>query len=338
MQQLHTKSTPTKLIRNGLALATLMLSTMVWAQNPYTEFHDQYESRYRDNHEYREVAVPSAGHYLHVREFGEREESPTFVLMHGFPDNIHLYDRLAPRMARFAHVISFDFLGWGHSDKPDNVSYNIQQQIADLEAVIDYFGLQKVVLVVHDMAGPPAIDWALGNASRLQGLVLLNTYYGPMQSLISPEAIDYYATLGENRDQILDYVQANDSVWFAGFLQQMSKFFVRKKNYDVFSRLFAALSLDIQPAFFELTRTLYNDVANNALKQATLLPQLQSKSAIIFGANDPYLNPGVAKAFHALLPNSELHLVENAGHFVQIDQPGKVSELIRNVFSADKKD
>jgi haloalkane dehalogenase len=35
------------------------------------------------------------------------------VLMHGFPDNIHLYDRLLPHLAGRRPVIRFDFLGWG---------------------------------------------------------------------------------------------------------------------------------------------------------------------------------------------------------------------------------
>jgi pimeloyl-ACP methyl ester carboxylesterase len=40
------------------------------------------------------------------------------VLMHGFPDNTHLYDRLVPRLAGRRPVVRFDFLGWGRSDKP----------------------------------------------------------------------------------------------------------------------------------------------------------------------------------------------------------------------------
>jgi pimeloyl-ACP methyl ester carboxylesterase len=37
--------------------------------------------------------------------------------MHGFPDNLHIYDRLVPAL-HGRQVITFDFLGWGASDKP----------------------------------------------------------------------------------------------------------------------------------------------------------------------------------------------------------------------------
>ena len=49
---------------------------------------------------------------------------------------------------------------------------------------------------------------------------------------------------------------------------------------------------------------------------------------VIFGARDRYLNPRVARDFSALFPNSEPHLLEGGGHYVQVDQPQQVAELI----------
>jgi len=43
--------------------------------------------------------------------------------MHGFPDNLHLYDRLSPYLSPPRRVIAFDFLGWGASDKPHGYPY-----------------------------------------------------------------------------------------------------------------------------------------------------------------------------------------------------------------------
>src|SRR6266508_4113241 len=47
---------------------------------------------------------------IHVRDRAGAD--PAIVLMHGFPDNHHLYDRLVPHLAG-RHVVTFDFLGWG---------------------------------------------------------------------------------------------------------------------------------------------------------------------------------------------------------------------------------
>src|SRR5260370_16058543 len=108
--------------------------------------------------------------------------------MHGFPDSLHLHERLVPHPAG-RRVVAFDFLGWGASDKPAGYPYTSVNQGGDLDAVIAHLGLDRVVLVAHDASGPPAIDWALAHPDRVAALVLLNTYYSPMPSIRPPEAI-----------------------------------------------------------------------------------------------------------------------------------------------------
>ena len=49
---------------------------------------------------------------------------------------------------------------------------------------------------------------------------------------------------------------------------------------------------------------------------------------IIFGNDDPYLNPGGARRFHKLLPTSDLFLLPTARHYVQVDEPQKFADLI----------
>ena len=59
----------------------------------------------------------------------ETSDAP-YILMHGFPDSLHLYDRLAPLLAKKRRVITFDFLGWGNSDKPEDHRYDVRQPAA----------------------------------------------------------------------------------------------------------------------------------------------------------------------------------------------------------------
>jgi len=50
--------------------------------------------------------------------------------MHGFPDNLHLYDRLVPPLGG-RRLVLFDFLGWGRSDKPADYGYTFEDQKSD---------------------------------------------------------------------------------------------------------------------------------------------------------------------------------------------------------------
>jgi pimeloyl-ACP methyl ester carboxylesterase len=112
--------------------------------------------------------------------------------MHGFPDNLHIYDRLIPYL-RDRQVVTFDFLGWGTSDKPMDYPYTSKQQEGDLQAVLDTLEVELVVLVPHDASGPVAINWALDHPERVSALVLLNTYYADAPTLRFPEFIALFA-------------------------------------------------------------------------------------------------------------------------------------------------
>src|SRR5262249_51717893 len=123
---------------------------------------------------YTEHRIPRGASGVSARHYGGT--GPAVVLMHGFPDNLHIYERLIPYLGD-RQVITFDFLGWGSSEKPAEYPYTSKQQEGDLQAVLDALGVEQVVLVPHDASGPVAINWALDHQERVSALVLLNTYY-----------------------------------------------------------------------------------------------------------------------------------------------------------------
>jgi haloalkane dehalogenase len=283
---------------------------------------------------YREHRIPRGPYRLYAHEHPGKE--PAIVLMHGFPDDLHLYDRLVPELAG-RRVVSLDFLGWGASDKPTGYPYTAANQTGDLDAVIQQLQLGSVVLVAHDASGPPAITWALDHPQRIAGLVLLNTYYSPMPGLRPPEAIRLFST------PIVRAVARpvsrlfGDLLFRRGYRWQVGHFFrdpqVRQRFLPVLYRQFTATP-SAHEAFFGLNRDLRSTVAAGG---ATLprLARFDRPVRIIFGAADPYLNRRVARRFHQLFPTSELFLLEGARHYVQLDEPQQVAQLILELSEAD---
>src|SRR5437868_8392149 len=85
---------------------------------------------------YAERYVSRGEHKLYVRDFAG--EGPAFVLMHGFPDNLQIYNDLTPKLAAAGRrVIAFDFLGYGKSDKPTEYHHTALSMMGDLETVVD---------------------------------------------------------------------------------------------------------------------------------------------------------------------------------------------------------
>src|SRR6185369_11203875 len=100
--------------------------------------------------DYETTSVHLDGHAIHARVYPG--DGPVIVLMHGFPDNLHLYDRVIPYLAPRS-IITFDFLGWGASDKPEDYDYTAENQALELAAVMDQLVLEPAVLVAHDASG-----------------------------------------------------------------------------------------------------------------------------------------------------------------------------------------
>jgi pimeloyl-ACP methyl ester carboxylesterase len=276
---------------------------------------------------YREHWIPRGRYQLYTREYPGQE--PTVVLMHGFPDDLHLYDRLVPELAG-RRLVTFDFLGWGASDKPTGYPYTASNQTGDLDAVLEHLQLGSVVLVAHDASGPPAINWALDHPQRVAALVLLNTYYARMPGLRPPEAIRAFST------PVVRSVARPISRLFGDLLfrrlyrWQVGRFFrdpeVREQFLPLLYQQFAA-SPSAHEAFFSLNRDLLPTVAAGT----ATVPRLHHFGRpvrVVFGAADPYLNTRVARRFHELFPTSELFLLDGARHYVQLDEPHRVGQLI----------
>ncbi|QYN37292.1 alpha/beta hydrolase [Pseudonocardia sp. DSM 110487] len=253
---------------------------------------------------------------------------PAIVLMHGFPDNLHLYDRVVPQLAG-RRVVAFDFLGWGRSDKPPGYPHTATNQVGEVEAVMDGLALEQAVLVAHDASGPPAIDWAVAHPERVSGLVLLNTYYGWHPALRAPEAIALYST-PLVRTIARAVVRRNERLDEKLFAWQVGRF-IRDEaaRAELVPRLYADFRA-ARPAFWRLNDDLLGTVISRRLRSRRLR-HFDRPVRIVFGDADPYLNRRVAWRLHRLLPTSDLHLLATARHYVQVDEPGRVAELIASI-------
>jgi pimeloyl-ACP methyl ester carboxylesterase len=277
---------------------------------------------------FTEQFVQRDQHRIYVREYAGEE--PTIILMHGLPDNLHLYDRLLPHLSPARRVVTFDFLGWGASDKPPDYPYTAKNQEGDLDAVIQLRKLGQVVLVAHDASGPPAIDWALHHPEQVAALVLLNTYYCAMPTLRPPEAIFLFSTplirsVARPISRMFNHFIFRRMYWW-----QVGRFFrdaeIRNQFVPLLYQQFDATP-STRPAFFRLNEDLLPTIRSRS-QIAFKLKEFRRPVRIVFGGADPYLNRGVAQNFHELFPGSDLFVLPGARHFVQMDEPEQVARLI----------
>ena len=113
-----------------------------------------------------------------------------------------------------------------------------------------------------------------------------------------------------------------------GLHDQVSDFFARDDMRAIYANIFSHQASAIRPAFLGLTEVFFGEVETRAQR----LPELRKlgiPTKIVFGAEGLFLNAALAREFDAIFPVSQLHLIENAEHYVQLDAPDAVAEAIQ---------
>ena len=277
----------------------------------------------------RRVATPHGS--IFVRE--APGDGPAVVLMHGFPDDQRIYARLLPLLSP-RRAVSFDFLGYGRSDRSDTAGFTPEDHTAQITAVLDALDIPEAVLVGHDASGPDAVFYALAHPERVAHLALLNTVFGRRDALIMPEMTKLLSEqeLGTLADDMIGdpaqrlwllhrwgqqwELDANDPEGLAA-QSILPQFYGNDSQPDA---LAAIRSWTAQlPASLDRQDIL---VAEEALRR------IHTPVSIIFGEKDRYLGPALATEIAGLFTNSTLHLVEQAGHYPQYDRPGTVAAFL----------
>ncbi|HKH73536.1 MAG TPA: alpha/beta hydrolase [Vicinamibacterales bacterium] len=120
------------------------------------------------------VTLPT-GVRLNYVERGDPRGTPV-VLLHGYSDSRHSYDRILPLLPSSFHVFAVTHRGHGDSGKPDT-GYTSSHFAADLAAFLDTMRIESAVIVGHSMGSTVAQRFAIDYPSRTRALVLEGAFF-----------------------------------------------------------------------------------------------------------------------------------------------------------------
>jgi haloalkane dehalogenase len=221
-------------------------------------------------------------------------------------------------LSKAHYVIAPDLAGFGLSDKPPNISYNVEYHSMILNEFLDKLDVGKVDLVVHDLGGPIGLSWALQNRERIRRIIVLNTILHPVS--IGVKLFIIVARIKGIRNLLT-------SPWG---IAKVMKFGVTNKKAltDEDIKIYQA-PFTTKEERKVLLKTL-TDINPKVLeKVAKKLPDIDAPVRIIYGEKDPLL--GVTHQMTYLKekrPDIDLTAILNCGHFLQEDQPERLSKLL----------
>jgi pimeloyl-ACP methyl ester carboxylesterase len=264
---------------------------------------------------------------LHVVTAGPADGVPV-LLLHGFPEFWFGWARqLGPLVEAGYRVIVPDQRGYNTSDKPRRTrDYRIEKLVGDVIGLVDALQLDRPVLVCHDWGGAVGWQTVLTYPDRFRAFVPINM---PHLGVMNRELRrwrqlkkSWYIFAFQLPGVAERLLSARDCQKLVGAL--FANTVHRPFTEDDLIRYREAWT---QPGAIRAMVSWYRAIARHG---APLPPQatVELPSRMIWGRHDKALGFPMVEPSMAYLPNGDLHVIEDAGHFVQHDCPDQVNALL----------
>ncbi|MCH7822445.1 MAG: alpha/beta hydrolase [Proteobacteria bacterium] len=288
----------------------------------------------------------------------EQGEGLPVILLHGFPELAYSWRHQLPALAAAGyHAIAPDQRGYGLTSKPDGVpQYTVQRLLGDITGLLDALDIDKAVVVGHDWGALLAWQMALLVPGRMTGLVALNIPFFPRSS-VEPIAYmraelgdDFYIVNFQDSDQADRRCDENPA-WVFEMLMRRNT--ITRKQFDTLPKAMRSFNLLAALGRRELTGekllareeekvfvdafmaggftapiNWYRNWTHNWESTADLDQTVRVPSLFIGAIDDVIISPGQIDAMKPFVPDLEVHMLENCGHWTQQEKPDDVNSIL----------
>jgi pimeloyl-ACP methyl ester carboxylesterase len=260
------------------------------------------------------------------------EDGPVVVLLHGFPEFWYGWHRqIAPLATAGFRVIVPDQRGYNLSGKPVGVSsYAMPELVADVIAIADQIGQEKIFLAGHDWGAAVAWSAALLHPQRIAKLAVLNVPHpSVMREFLSMHPRQFF------RSWYMFFFQLP---WLPEVLFSAFNFRAGARSLLRSSRpgTFSAEDLDqyrvawSQPGALTTMINWYRALFRTRFKFQNKTVRVPTR--ILWGERDDFLLTEMAHESLRYCTSAELFTFANATHWLQHEEPTRVSELLIDFF------
>lgn len=256
------------------------------------------------------VSIGDINLYYEVHGQGE-----PVVLIIGYTAHGGQWGSIRDKLAEKFQVIIPDNRGAGRSDKP-KIPYTASMMASDIAGLLDELGLATASVFGHSMGGMIAQEFALSYPERLNNLILGGTNCGGSKAVNDPEAVKFLTDYAATKQPVEEKVRIMIPWQLCGeFIENHS---------DEIEKIVATWCEYAAPArtFFCQGNIFMTFDAHDRL------PDIKAPTLVIAGTADRLMPNENSKLLASRIPNAELALIQNAGHFFFIDSAEKASKTV----------
>jgi 2-hydroxy-6-oxonona-2,4-dienedioate hydrolase len=269
--------------------------TSVWSDLAQTEFSQGFIQ-----------AGPYRTRYLHAGN----SSKPTLIAMHGITGHAEAYVRNLKALSEHFDVWAIDFIGHGYSDKPDHpleIKHYIEQLLGFMEAI----GAEKSYLTGESLGGWVTAQFAIDYPGKVER-ILLNTMGGTMANPAVMERL-YTLSMEAAKDPSWERVKTRLE-WLMADPAMVTDDLIRTRQ-AIFQQPDWLKACQANMALQDLETRKRNMLTDAALSQIT------APALVLWTTKDPSGPVDEGRRIAGLIPNGELAIMENCGHWPQYEDP-----------------
>ena len=259
-------------------------------------------------------------------------DGPVVILLHGFPEFWYSWHKqIDPLAAVGFRVIVPDQRGYNKSSKPRGAaSYTLLHLTSDVLAIADQLGQDRIFLAGHDWGAAVAWSVALLHPQRIVKLAILNVPH--------PSVMRRYLKTNHRQFRRSWYMFFFQLPWLPEAAFTAFNFRLGVRSLVRSSRPSTFTSEDVaqyraawsQPGALTAMINWYRA----AFRYRSKFPDstVHVPTRILWGERDAFLLSDMAHDSLRYCDTAELYTLANASHWLQHEEPDRVSELLIDFF------
>jgi 2-hydroxymuconate-semialdehyde hydrolase/2-hydroxy-6-oxo-octa-2,4-dienoate hydrolase len=268
------------------------------------------------------VSVPqtidAAGIATRYLEAGSGEP---VVMLHGSGPGVSAlanWQHNIPALSQRFRVLAPDIVGFGATERPADIVYSLRTWTDHVWAFLDAHDIQQTAIVGNSLGGRIALQMATDRPDRITKMVLMGAPGVGMTLTDGLVALRGYQPSHEAMRDLLRNYFAVDPAMITDELVAI--------RYEA----------SIADGAYEAYRTMFFDPRHAGSELGITEDEVRSiatPTLLVHGREDRVVPLQVSVTMLGLLPNADLHVFSECGHWTQIERADEFSALVTDYLS-----
>lgn len=220
-----------------------------------------------------------------------------------------------PALADGRRVIAPDMVGFGYSERPKGIQYNMATWVAQAVGLLDALGIEQADLVGNSFGGGLALALAIRHPQRVRRLVLMGAAGVSFPITPGLDAVWGYQPSIANMRKLLDVFAFDRSLMSDELAELRYKASIQPGFQEAFQSMFPA------------PRQSGVDALASREEDIRALPH---ETLVVHGREDQVIPLANSLTLAQWIARAQLHVFGRCGHWTQIEHAARFAQLVSN--------